>query len=108
VNKDVVLRLLRSKHAPAQELGGILLGRNVDPASLEVGEVARLASHEILSVREASWKFYRENKPRLLADMSAAIKILDASWEDSRRVAFELFRGFTEHDFTPGRAGRGV
>ena len=101
VNKDVVLRLLRSKYAPAQELGGILLGRNVDPASLEVAEVARLASHEILSVREASWKFFRENKPRLLADMSAAIKILDASWEDSRRVAFELFRGFTEDDFSP-------
>lgn len=101
VNKDVVLRLLRSKHAPAQELGGILLGRNVDPASLEVGEVAKLASHEILSVREAAWKFYRENKPRLLADMSAAIKILDASWDDSRQVAFEVFRGFSEHDFTP-------
>ncbi len=101
VNKDVVLRLLRSKHAPAQELGGILLGRNVDPASLEVAEVAKLASHEILSVREASWKFYRENKARLLADMGAAIKILDASWDDSRRVAFELFRGFSEHDFTP-------
>lgn len=101
VPKDAVLRLLRSKHPAAQELGGILLARNVDPATLEVGEVARLASHEILSVREAAWKFYRENKPRLVADMSVAIKILDAAWEDSRRFAFALFGGFEEHDFTP-------
>jgi len=101
VPKDAVLRLLRSKHGAAQELGGILLARNVDPATLEVGEVARLASHEILSVREAAWQFYRQNKARLLADMGVAIKILDASWEDSRRFAFELFRGFEEHDFTP-------
>ncbi len=101
VNKEAVLRLLRSKHPAAQELGGILLGRNVDPNTLEVAEVAKLASHEILSVREAAWKFYRENKPRLLADMSAAIKILDAKWDDSRQVAFAVFREFTEDDFTP-------
>ncbi len=101
VPKDAVLRLLRSKHGAAQELGGILLARNVDPATLDVGEVARLASHEILSVREAAWKFYRENKPRLVADMGVAIKILDAAWDDSRRFAFELFREFEEHDFTP-------
>jgi predicted DNA-binding WGR domain protein len=101
VHKEAVLRLLRSKYAPAQELGGILLARNVDPATLEVAEVARLASHEILSVREAAWKFYRENKPRLVAEMAQAIKILDATWDDSRQFAFELFRGFGEHDFTP-------
>lgn len=101
VNKEAVLRLLRSKHPAAQELGGILLGRNVDPNTLDVGEVAKLASHEILSVREASWKFFRENKTRLVADMSAAIKILDAKWDDSRHFAFALFREFDEHDFTP-------
>jgi len=101
VPKDAVLRLLRSRHPAAQELGGILLGRNVDPASLEVAEVARLASHEILAVREAAWKFYRENKPRLVAEMDVAIKILDATWEDSRAFAFALFRGYEEHDFTP-------
>jgi predicted DNA-binding WGR domain protein len=101
VPKDAVLRLLRSRHGAAQELGGILLARNVDPASLDVAEVARLASHEILSVREAAWKFYRENKPRLVADLGVAIKILDATWEDSRRFAFALFREYEEHDFSP-------
>lgn len=101
VSKEAVLRLLRAKYPQAQELGGILLGRNVDPATLEVGEVARLASHEILSVRAASWKFYSENKPRILAEMSVAIKILDATWQDSRQFAFEYFRGFAEHEFSP-------
>lgn len=101
VSKDAVLRLLRAKYPQAQELGGILLGRNVDPSTLEVGEVARLASHEILSVREAAWKFFRENKPRVLAELSVAIKILDASWDDSRQFAFEYFRTFDEHEFSP-------
>ncbi len=101
VSKDAVLRLLRSKYPQAQELGGILLGRNVDPNSLEVGEVAKLASHEILSVREAAWKFFRENKPRVVAELGVAIKILDASWGDSRQFAFDLFRTFSEHEFTP-------
>ncbi len=101
VSKDAVLRLLRAKFPQAQELGGILLGRNVDPNSLEVGEVAKLASHEILSVREASWKFFRENKPRIVSELGVAIKILDAAWDDSRHFAFDYFRGFGEHEFTP-------
>ena len=101
VQKEAVLRLLRARYGAAQELGGILLGRNVDPATLEVAEVARLASHEILAVREAAWKFFREQKPRLVADMGAAIKILDAKWDDSRQVAFAVFREFTAEDFTP-------
>lgn len=101
VSKDAVLRLLRAKYPQAQELGGILLGRNVDPRSLEVGEVARLASHEILSVREAAWKFFRDNKPRVVAELGVAIKILDATWQDSRQFAFDLFRTYSEHEFTP-------
>ena len=92
VDKDLVMRLLRSKTSAAQELGGILLARNVDPASLSVAEVARLASHEILSVRQASWSFFDKNVARIREELAVAIKILDAKWDDSRAFAFDYFR----------------
>ncbi|MEZ4452296.1 MAG: WGR domain-containing protein [Nannocystaceae bacterium] len=102
VPKDVVLRLLKAKSPHAQELGGYLLQSNVDTAELSVAEVARLASHEILSVREAAWKFYSEQIARIKAELGVAIRIVDAKWEDSRAFAFDLMRErFTEDDLTP-------
>lgn len=92
VEKDLVIRLLRAKTSAAQELGGILLARNVDPASLTVNEVARLASHEILSVRQAAWSFFDRNIGRIKDELAVAIKILDAKWDDSRAFAFTYFR----------------
>lgn len=102
VPKEVVLRLLRSKSGHAQELGGYLLADNVDPNELSVAEVARLASHEILSVRQASWKFYRDNVARIRAELGQAIRIVDATWEDSRNFAFDFLRAnCTDADLTP-------
>ncbi|WAS92210.1 WGR domain-containing protein [Nannocystis punicea] len=92
VDKDLVMRLLRAKASAAQELGGILLARNVDPDSLDVGEVARLASHEILAVRQAAWSFFERNVERIGRELPQAIKILDAKWDDSRAFAFAFFR----------------
>ncbi|MEZ4382156.1 MAG: WGR domain-containing protein [Nannocystaceae bacterium] len=102
VPKDVVLRLLRAKAPQAQELGGLLLGENVDPAELAVAEVARLAGHEILAVREAAWKFFRNNVDRIRAELGQALRIVDAPWQDSREFAFDYFRSsFTGDDLTP-------
>lgn len=92
VDKDLVLRLLRAKTSAAQELGGILLARNVDPATLSVAEVARLGSHEILSVRQAAWSFYDRSVARIKQELAVAIKLLDAKWDDSRAFAFQYFR----------------
>jgi predicted DNA-binding WGR domain protein len=92
VDKDLVMRLLRAKSGAAQELGGILLARNVDPDSLDVAEVARLGSHEILAVRQAAWRFYERNVERIRRELPVAIKLLDAKWDDSRAFAFGFFR----------------
>lgn len=92
IGKDLVMRLLRARSPAAQELGGILLARNVDPGSLEVAEVARLGSHEILSVRQAAWSFYDRNPDRVRGELGAAIKLLDAKWDDTRAFAFTYFR----------------
>ncbi|HEY8378810.1 MAG TPA: hypothetical protein VIK91_20100, partial [Nannocystis sp.] len=102
VDKDLVMRLLRAKASAAQELGGLLLERNVDPDSLDVGEVARLANHEILAVRRAAWSFFDRNVERVRHALAGAIRILDAKWDDSRQFAFNYFRERLEpSDFPP-------
>ncbi|HSO34091.1 MAG TPA: hypothetical protein VLT33_16265 [Labilithrix sp.] len=86
-----VWRLLQSASAHAQELGGLLLQR-VDPSSLQIDQIAKLASHDILSVRQAAWAFYDKSEARIRASMAEASRILDATWEDSRAFAFAFFR----------------
>ncbi len=102
VRKPLVLRLLRAPSSAAQELGGLLLARNIDPAELTVREVVRLASHEIRSVREAAWKFYTDNPERIRDEIEEGIRLLDATWDDSRAFAFEWFGTVLDkHDFDP-------
>jgi len=102
VPTEIVWRLLRSKEGAAQELGGILLPHHFDAATVEVALLVELASHEILSVREASWAMFARVIPRLKADMATAVKVLDAKWEDSRVFAFKFFDdNFVKDDFTP-------
>src|SRR5262249_47331239 len=48
-----VLRLLRSRFAHAQELGGELLSTNVPPEGIEIADLVKLNDHEILAVRKA-------------------------------------------------------
>ena len=92
IDAATVWRLLSSGSPHAQELGGILLPTNVTPASLELAQIIKLASHEILSVRTAAWRMYEQDVPRIQQDMAAAVRILDARWPDSRQWAFEFFR----------------
>jgi predicted DNA-binding WGR domain protein len=100
--KDVVLALLHSRVPQAQELGGILLPTNLSPEDLSVKEIVRLASHEIRSVREASWVLFERSLPRVRQALPTAVAFLDAKWADSRAFAFKLFReAFTKEELTP-------
>ncbi len=93
VDKETILRLLASGSPHAQELGGILLARNLPPDTLQLDQIIQLASHEILSVRRAAWSMYEHGIARVQADMASAVRILDAKWRDSREWAFGFFRG---------------
>jgi hypothetical protein len=92
VDKDTILRLLASGSPHAQELGGILLAKNVGFDQLELDDIVPLASHEILSVRQASWTMYERGIARVQANLASAVRILDAKWQDSRQWAFAFFR----------------
>ncbi len=87
---DTVWRLLQSRSAPAQEVGGVLLATNVDASQLSMEEISRLASHEILSVRDAARDMCRAAPNRLQEDPDAMIRIADSRWEDTRRFAVEF------------------
>jgi hypothetical protein len=97
-----IWKLLQSRSPPAQEVGGLLLASNVRPQDLSVTEIAKLASHDILAVREAAWQMCRASLDRLKADMDTASRLVDAKWEDSRQFAFELLRdAFGRGELTP-------
>ena len=99
---ETVWKLLQSRSSPAQEVGGLLLATNVRPENLSVKEIVKLASHDILTVREAAWQMSTASVQRMRAEMDDAIRILDAKWADSRQFAFRLFReNFTEADLAP-------
>ena len=86
-----VWRLLQSQSPHAQELGGILLQR-MDASALGLDRIVKLASHEILSVRQAAWSSFERGVDRVKNDMAEASRILDATWEDSRAWARDFFR----------------
>jgi predicted DNA-binding WGR domain protein len=92
IDKDTILRLLASGSPHAQELGGVLLATNVAPDALELDDIVRLASNDILSVRRAAWSMYEHGVARVQANLESAVRILDAKWQDSRDWGFAFFR----------------
>lgn len=103
VAPERVQALLRARSPVAQELGGLMVARHLPDESLSVGEMARLATHAVFSVREAGWAMMRRNVARLRADMVAAVRVFDTRWDDTLSFAFELFGSdaFSADDFTP-------
>lgn len=96
-----IARLLRSNNKQAQELGAMLVLERDLAGAFEVDELARLCDHETLVVRQIAWKLMEGSLPRLKADMPGAIRVLDASWEDTRAWAFLFFRErFSAEDFS--------
>lgn len=97
-----VLRLLRSRFAQAQELGGELLATNVPADALEIAELVKLIDHESRAVREACWALCEKNLERLRHAADKAIGLLDTKWDDSRAWAFGFFRQhFDDSVLTP-------
>ena len=85
-----VLQLLLSPSPDAQEAGGVLLG-GVSPAELQIPEIVRLANHDVKSVRLAAARMMERDLDRVRAQAGAAIRLLDADWEDVRTFAVRFF-----------------
>ena len=107
ISQETTLQLLKTKTSAPQELGGLLLSANY-PTWIDeftTSEIVKLSNHEIVAVRNASHQMLSQILNRLRADsqeMVAAVRMLEAKWQDSRDFAFQLFTTqFGENEFTP-------
>ncbi|MDJ1183991.1 WGR domain-containing protein [Roseofilum casamattae] len=107
ISGDTLLRLLKSQIGSAQELGGLVLQGNPNHWAQEwsTQDIVKLASHEIFTIRQASWKMMSGIIDRIRnsnAEKLAAVRLLEAKWEDSQTFAREFFQQhFTDTDWTP-------
>ncbi|MBC9928767.1 HEAT repeat domain-containing protein [Chitinophaga qingshengii] len=102
VDTATALRLLYANYRAAQEFGVLVLNKYIPAEALTIKQVIAAGNHELLAVREWCWGFYNQHVARLRYERDAAIGLLDAKWEDTRRFAQEFFRTqFTENDWTP-------
>lgn len=107
VTKETALQLLRAKSSAAQELGGLILNANHSSWTSEFAtpEIVKLANHEILAVREAARTMFAQRLDRIRRDPQeklAAVRLLEAKWEDTRQFALDTFtNSFSDEDWTP-------
>jgi hypothetical protein len=73
----------------AREAGGLLLGQ-LGPDDLGLDDIARLANHEILAVRQGAWRIARLAIDRYRVAQVALSRLVDSQWEDTRTFAMEL------------------
>lgn len=95
-----VLRLVGALSPHAREAGGLLVAQlGADDVELEV--VVRLASHEILMVRQGAWALARKARERFRVAPIALSRLCDARWPDSRAFAFDFVRSFDPAELVP-------
>ncbi|WP_009631132.1 hypothetical protein [Synechocystis sp. PCC 7509] len=104
ISKDTTMLLIRNKSALAQELGGIVLQANSSNflPEFSISEIVKLASHEILAIREAARQMFQLVLPQIRHNseqMRSAVRLLESKWNDSREFATTIFT--TEKDWTP-------
>jgi hypothetical protein len=95
-----VMSLIGALSPHAREAGGLLLTR-LGPDDFELAAIVRLASHEILSIRQGAWALARAAKERFALAPLALARLCDARWEDSRAFAFDFVRSFPADTLVP-------
>ena len=85
----MIMRLISAFSPHAREAGGLLLGQ-LGPDDLGLDDVARLANHEILAVRQGAWRIAKLAIDRYRVAQVAVSRLVDSQWEDTRAFAMEL------------------
>lgn len=86
-----ILKLIGALSPHAREAGGLLLGQ-LGPDDLGLDDIARLAHHEILSVRAGAWTLARASIDRYRLAQVALSRLVDSPWEDTRTFAIAFIR----------------
>jgi hypothetical protein len=90
-DKQSIMALVGALSPHAREAGGLLLPQ-LGADELGLDDIARLASHEILAIRQGAWALARAALPRFRLAPVAIAKLVDAAWDDTRQVALALIR----------------
>lgn len=106
ISREDALRLCAAKSQQAQELGGVILKAHPEWADhFSTVDIVKLGSAEVKTVREAGWALYTYALPRFREsanDLSQAVRLLEAKWEDSREFAQKTIReSFDERHLSP-------
>jgi hypothetical protein len=88
----LILRLTGALSPHAREAGGLLLPQ-LGPDDLGLDDLARLASHEVLAIRQGAFHLARAAADRYRLAPVALSRLVDSPWEDTRDFAAGLIRG---------------
>ena len=91
VPAQTILRLIGALSPHARDAGGLLL-HQLGPDDIGLDDIARLASHETLAVRQGAWALAKASVPRYRMAPVALAKLLDSSWDDTRTFAIGFIR----------------
>lgn len=101
IERRTIFRLLNSDQTEANTLAAHLIELFVTADSLSVRNIVRLGDHEVLSVRQVCYRMFEENIPRMCYEREDALRLLESTWEDTRKFAFAYFRQhFGEREWT--------
>lgn len=95
-------KLLFSQYRDCQLLGYEILRNYAQSSQFTISQIVALASHDLLAVRQWSWRYYKENLARIKYEKDKSLGILDSKWDDTREFAFHYFSSqFEEQDWDP-------
>jgi hypothetical protein len=86
-----ILKLIGALSPHAREAGGLLLPQ-LGADDLGLDDIARLASHEILAIRQGAWTLARAALPRFRLAPVAIARLVDSAWDDTRGFAIALIK----------------
>lgn len=102
IDQNRIFQLIHSPRSAANIFGFELLNDCVKAEDLKMRQIVRLASHEMQPIRKWAWDMYDNNVSRIKYEASEAVRIVDATWDDSRDFAFDYFRkNFDKKDWSP-------
>ena len=102
INDEITWKLIRAPYDPANRIGAQLFHQNIRATQLSFKELVELGDHAILSLRETTWEFYTRNVYRCKREKEDAVRLLNVTWEDSRKFAMDFFSNqFDSADWDP-------
>ncbi|MEM9929647.1 MAG: hypothetical protein AAF840_07505, partial [Bacteroidota bacterium] len=97
-----VWQLLRSRKAPAQQVGFAALSDRKAIGALATEELVELGQHDWVEVRAFARQRFIVNAERTVYEVRDFIQLIDTNWEDTRDFVKQFLRErLTARDWTP-------